>query len=130
MALVPVYELAGEQDDPFTEEVLAVLFSDRPERASVRPEDNRRHWQWWARDPVGKTSRGWIGFAEPITTETVELLQRRYQTALSQAFVPDFATQVEVTVQQVRVNALQISWVITRDLNQVITQSVVLTQGG
>lgn len=128
--MAEVWELAGEQDDAFTEEVLAVLFSDRPERYEVRREDNRRHFQWMVESPVGQTSRGWIGFAEPITTEQIELLRRRYKVALEQAFVPDFATQVDVTVQQVRVNQLQLAWVITRDRNQIATGAVILSQEG
>lgn len=127
--MAEVWELAGGQDDPFTEEVLAVLFSDRPERYEVRPEDNRRHVQWMIESPVGQTSRGWIGFAEPITTEQIELLQRRYKTALEQAFVPDFATQVEVTVQQIRVNELRLAWIITRTSAQVVSGAVILSQG-
>jgi phage gp46-like protein len=130
MALQPVYELAGEQDDPFTEEVLAVLFSDQPERVEVRPEDNQRHWQWWARSPSGQTSRGWIGFAEPLTDEVPALLEQRYESALTTAFVPAYAVSVTVTVRQVRINTLAISWVITREFNQVITGGVILSQGG
>ncbi len=96
----PIYKLAGQQGDAFVEEVLATLFSDRPERTSVRPKDSRRHWQWWARDPRGQTSRIWISWGEPITDDTPGDLKARGEAALA-VFIPDYARRVEVIAKQV-----------------------------
>jgi hypothetical protein len=126
----PVYELAGQQADPLAEEVLAVLFTDAPERESVRPGDSRRHQQWLARRPEGQTSRGWLSFAEPIATAEIKLLQERYTSALRVAFVPVHASSVTVVVQQTAVNELTIRWTLLRGDRPVSEGATVLIQGG
>lgn len=126
----PVYELAGQQTDALSEEVLAVIFTDAPERASVRPGDTRRHQQWLARQPEGASSRGWLSFAQPLVATTRGLLEERYESALRTAFVPVHASSVDVTVTQTAVNELTIRWVITRADGGVAEGAVVLPQGG
>ena len=37
--MATVAELAGQQDDPLVEEVLAILFSDQPVQRSIRPNE-------------------------------------------------------------------------------------------
>ena len=130
LAPKPVYELAGQQTDPLAEEVLAVLFTDAPERASVRPEDPRRHQQWLARRADGQASRGWLSFAEPITAAEIKILQERYASALRLAFVPDHASSVTVVVQQTAVNELTIRWTLLRGETPVSEGATVLIQGG
>lgn len=105
-----VYELAGQLEDPLAEEIVATLFSDQPVRSVIRPTDNRRHWQWLVRDPVGQTSRVWVGYAQPITDDSVAELEDRAQSSLA-VFVPDFATSIEVTATQAAVD--EISMVIS-----------------
>lgn len=126
----PVYELAGQQTDPLAEEVLAVCFSDAPERTSVRPRDPRRHQQWMARQHEGASSRGWLSFAQPLTASTRSLLEERYESALRAAFVPTHASSVKVTVTQTAVNELTMKWAITRPDGGVTEGAVVLPQGG
>jgi len=126
----PVHDLAGQQSDPLTEEVLAVLFTDAPVRHSVRPWDTRRHQQWWARRHEGASSRGWLTFAEPLTAEARTLLQERYLSALRTAFVPAHADGVSVSVVQTAVNELRLTWEIIRSGQSISTGAVVLTQGG
>ena len=126
----PVYELAGQQDDPLAEEVLAVCFADAPERASVRPGDTRNHQQWMARKHEGMTSRAWLSFAQPLVANTRALLEERYESALRTAFVPVHATSVDVTVTQTAVNELTIRWEIVRPDGGVSEGAVVLPQGG
>jgi hypothetical protein len=125
----PVYELAGQQTDAFDEEVLAVLFTDAPERASVRPEDNRRHQQWLARKHEGSTSRGWLSSGQPLTVSTRTLLEERYESALRAAFVPAHASKVKVTVTQTAVNELTMRWEIMRATGDLSEGAVVLPQG-
>jgi hypothetical protein len=126
----PVYELAGQQTDALTEEVLAVCFTDAPERSSIRPGDTRRHQQWLARRPEGASSRGWLSFAQPLVAETRTLLKERYESALRAAFVPTHASSVDVTVTQTAVNELTMRWVIKRSDGGVAEGAVVLPQGG
>jgi hypothetical protein len=126
----PVYELAGQQTDALTEEVLAVCFTDAPERASVRPQDPRRHQQWLARKPEGSTSRAWLSFAQPLTASTRTLLEERYESALRTAFVPVHASSVDVQVTQTAVNELTMRWAITRSNGDVSEGAVVLSQAG
>lgn len=110
-----VYELAGqlEATDPLAEEILAVLFSDQPVRVELRPTDNRRHWQWFARDPVGSTSRVWVDFGQPIVDDTVELLANRAESAL-QVLVPQFATEITATASQTAINEIRLVVDVTR----------------
>jgi|SRR5690606_25452666 len=126
----PVYELAGQQTDALTEEVLAVCFTDAPERPSVRPGDARRHQQWLARPHEGASSRGWLSFAQPLVANTRTLLEQRYESALRAAFVPAHASSVKVTVTQTAVNEFTMRWVITRPNGGVAEGAVVLPQGG
>ena len=126
----PVYALAGQQDDPLAEEVLAVLFTDAPERESVRPGDSRRHQQWLARQSSGQASRGWLGTAEPITASMISLLQERYASALRTAFVPRDASSVTVSVKQTAVNELTIRWTLVRGDATAAEGATVLIQGG
>ena len=126
----PVYELAGQQTDALTEEVLAVCFTDAPERASVRPQDPRRHQQWLARRPDGSSSRAWLSFAQPLTADTRTLLEERYESALRTAFVPVHASSVDVQVTQTAVNELTMRWAITRSNGDVSEGAVVLSQAG
>jgi IS4 transposase len=125
----PVYELAGQQTDALAEEVLAVLFTDQPERASVRPGDTRQHQQWLARNPDGASSRGWLSFARPLTADTRALLKERSESALRTAFVPAHASSVTVTVIQTAVNELTLGWTIVRSSGNVSEGAVVLSQG-
>lgn len=125
----PVHELAGQQTAPLDEEVLAVLFTDAPERTTVRPGDTRRHQQWLARQHEGSSSRGWLSFAQPLIDSTRSLLEERYESALRAAFVPVYASSVDVTITQTAVNELTLRWVLTRSDN-VTEGSVVLSQGG
>lgn len=125
----PVYDLAGQQADALTEEVLAVCFSDTPERESVRPGDSRRHQQWLARRAEGSSSRAWLSFAQPLTGDVPALLEERYKSALRTAFVPAHASSVEVTVTQTAVNELTMRWAITTATG-VVDGVVVLPQGG
>ena len=126
----PVYELAGQQDDPLVEEVLAVCFTDQPERASVRPGDSRAHQQWLVRSPAGASTRAWIGLADPITTASKQLLAERYQSALRVAFVPRYASSVVVTVTQTAVDELTMSWRLVRNDVVISSGEVVLPSGG
>jgi hypothetical protein len=126
----PVYELAGQQTDALTEEVLAVCFTDAPERSAVRPGDTRRHQQWLCRRPKGASSRGWLGFAQPLVASTRLLLEERYESALRAAFVPLHAASVDVMVTQTSVNELTMRWVILRSDGNVAEGAVVLPQGG
>jgi hypothetical protein len=123
-----VYDLAGQLDDPLAEEVLATLFSDQPVRPILRPNDNRRHWQWFARDPVGQTSRVWVGYAGPITDTTVSELQDRANSALA-VFVPDFAVSISATATQTAVDEIALVVSIQRQ-PQVDLTIQVLVQGG
>jgi hypothetical protein len=126
----PVHELAGQQLDPLTEEVLAVCFTDAPERTSVRPRDSRRHQQWLCRRHEGASSRAWLGFAQPLVAGSLELLEERYESALRAAFVPVHASTVDVTVTQTAANELTMGWVILRADGGVSEGAVVLPQGG
>lgn len=126
----PVYEIAGQQDDALTEEVLAVCFTNAPERTSVRPQDPRRHQQWLARKAEGASSRAWLSFAQPLTADTLALLEERYESALRTAFVPVHASSVDVTVTQTAVNELTMRWVIIRSSGDVAEGAVVLSQAG
>jgi hypothetical protein len=126
----PVYELAGQQTDALTEEVLAVCFTDAPERETIRPGDTRRHQQWLARKHEGMSSRGWLSFAQPLVADTRKLLEERYESALRAAFVPAHASSVDVTVTQTAVNELTMRWVIKRSDGGVAEGAVVLPQGG
>ena len=127
----PVSDLAGQQADALTEEVLAVCFTDAPERPSVRPKDPRRHQQWLSRRHEGASSRAWQGFAQPVVADTRTLLEERYESALRVAFVPAHASSVDVTVTQTAVNELTMRWVIMRTGNGGVAEgAVVLPQGG
>ena len=126
----PVYELAGQQADALTEEVLAVCFTDAPERTSVRPRDTRRHQQWLARKHEGASSRAWLSFAEPLLASTRALLEERYESALRVALVPAHASSVDVTVTQTANNELTMRWVIMRSDGTEAEGAVVLPQGG
>jgi len=126
----PVHELAGQQTDPLDEEVLAVIFTDAPERTAVRPGDTRRHQQWLARPHERASSRGWLSFAQPLIASTRSLLEERYESALRAAFVPVYASSVDVTITQTAVNELTLQWVINRADGGVSDGAVVLPQGG
>lgn len=126
----PVYELAGQQSDPLVEEVLAVCFTNAPERASVRPGDSRRHQQWLARRHEGQSSRAWLSFAKPLTGDVPALLKERYESALRTAFVPSHASSVSVTVTQTAVNELTMRWLIVRGDVTVSEGAIVLPMGG
>lgn len=126
----PVFDLAGQQGDPLTEEVLAVCFTDAPERESVRPRDSRRHQQWLARRAEGSSSRAWLSFAQPLVGDVPALLKERYESALRLALVPVHASRVVVTVTQTAVNELTMRWQITRVDGGVTEGAVVLPQGG
>lgn len=123
-----VYELAGQLDDPLAEEIVATLFSDQPVRPVVRPTDNRRHWQWFARDPEGQTSRVWVGYAQPITDDSVAELEDRAESSLA-VFVPDFATSIEVTATQTAVDEITMVVSVVRP-EQVDLTIQLLVQGG
>ena len=130
IAPLPIYDLAGQQTDPLAEEALAVIGTDEPERASVRPGDNRRHQQWLARSASGQGSRGWLTFAGPLTATYIALLKDRYETAMRVRFVPRHAVSVSVDVKQTAVNELAIRWTIVRTDRSLSEGSVTLTQGG
>ena len=125
--MATVAELAGQQDDPLVEEVLAILFSDQPVQRSIRPNDSRRHWQWWARDPIGQTSRIWLSFAQPLTDETAPQIENRVESALA-VLIPDYATAIEATAQRVAFDEIRLDILITRrELGEI---SIGLTLGG
>jgi phage gp46-like protein len=123
-----VYELAGQLEDPLAEEIVATLFSDQPVRPVVRPTDNRRHWQWLVRDPEGQTSRVWVGYAQPITDDSVAELEDRAESSLA-VFVPDFATSIEVTATQTAVDEISMVVSVVRPAQVDLTIQL-LVQGG
>ena len=125
----PVHELAGQQDDALTEEVLAICFTDAPERAAVRPGDTRRHQQWLSRRHEGSSARAWLGFAQPLVADTLALLKERYESALRAAFVPVHASSVDVTVTQTATNELTMRWLIKRTNGGTAEGAVLLPQG-
>lgn len=123
-----VYELAGQFEDPLAEELVATLFTDQPVRLVIRPTDNRRSWQFFARSPVGQTSRVWVGYAEPITDDSVGELRDRAESSLA-GFVPDFATSIEVEATQTAVDEITMVVSVTR-IGQVDLTIQLLVQGG
>ena len=126
--MAAVYTIAGQLDDPLSEEIVAVLFSDRPVRSVERPADSRRHWQWFARDPVGQTSRVWIGYAQPITDTAVEEVQDRAETALA-VFVPEGARSIEVVATQTAITEIALVISVVR-IQQVDLTIQLFVQGG
>jgi hypothetical protein len=130
MQAQPVHELAGQQDDPLVEEALAVLFTDQPERESVRPGDTRLHQQWMVRRAEGATSRAWLSFALPITSAEIARIKDRSETALRVAFVPRYVSDVAVTVQQTAINELTLTWRLVKSGAVVSEAAVLLTSGG
>jgi len=107
MMAEPIYKLAGQQKDPLVEEIIAIIGSDQPTRSTIRPKDSRRHWQWWARDPRGNTSRVWVSYGQPITDETPAELKSRTEAALA-VLVPAYARKIEVEVNQISFDEMQL----------------------
>jgi len=127
----PVYEVAGQLDrqDPLAEEIVATLFSDQPTRSVERPRDSRRHWQWFARDASGQTSRIWVGYAGPISDLTIEQLQQRAESSLA-VFVPDYATAIAVRATQGAVDEIDLVIEVDRRDAVGLTISLLVRQGG
>lgn len=117
MVAVPVYELAGQLDDPLAEEILATGFTDQPVRPEVRPDDNRRHDSWGPEDPSGQTSRAWITTGAILTDDATALTAERMQTAL-QVFVPQYAKKIIVTAKQTDINTIEMIIDVTRTTGQ------------
>lgn len=115
----PIYELAGQQTDPLVEEALAILFSDRPVRSSIRP-DTRSHWQWRVRDPRPNTSRLWLSFAQPLTDAVPSEVKGRIEDALS-VLIPAYAKKVTATVRRVAFDEINFEIVIVRPDNREVT---------
>jgi phage gp46-like protein len=124
----PIYELAGQQQDPLSEEVLASLFADQPVRPSIRPNDNRRHWQWAARPTATTTSRVWLSFDRPITDDTVTELKARAESALAW-LIPRYARAVTVTVQQIAFDSVSLGVLVQREREEDLEVGLILTQG-
>jgi hypothetical protein len=82
-----------------------------------------------ARKPEGASSRGWLSFAQPLTADSLALLEERSESALRSAFVPAHASSVDVTVLQTAVNELRLTWTIVRANGNVSEGAVVLSQG-
>jgi phage gp46-like protein len=129
MTQMNVSELAGLQDDPLIEEVIAILFSDQPVRSVIRPDDSRRHWQWWADTPQGSTSRLWLSYAEIITDDTVPEMEDRVRTALA-VLVPTYVTTIEVTAVQTHLDEIALDIVLGRPRQTDLTVGFLLTQQG
>ena len=125
MAFQSIHELAGLQQDPLAEEVLAVLYSDQPVRSIVRPSDSRRHWQWWVRDPEGSTSRLWLSFAQPMVSGTAEQVEDRVSKALT-VLVPTFVTAVEVNALQTSFTQIQLEIILQRPKSSSLTIGLIL----
>lgn len=126
-----VYELAGVQDDPLAERVLALLFTDKPERPAVRPGDTRQHWQWFARtDTSNQGSRLWLDIDAPITDRTIALMKSRAENALAPLLADRTATRIDVVVQQTAHDAVGMVVTIRRPNDQDLTLGVALEQGG
>lgn len=126
----PVHELAGVQEDPLAECVLARLYTDRPVRSSMRPGDTRRHWQFFARtDTENFGSKLWV-LGEPFTDDTVRLMKSRAENALAALVGDGSATSIEVTVRQTAVDAAVLDVLITRPNAEDLSLGVALQQGG
>lgn len=126
-----VYELAGVQDDPLAERVLALLFTDKPERPSVRPGDTRQHWQWFARtDTQNQGSRLWLNVDAPITDSSIVLMKSRAENALAPLLADRTATKIDVTVQQVAIDSVDLIVVIRRPNAEDLSLGVAISQGG
>jgi phage gp46-like protein len=125
MALV--YDLAGKQEDPLVEEVLAKLYTDTPVRPDLR-KDNRRHWQWFGRTPRGNSSRVWLSYAQPITDDTPTEISGRAEAALAD-LIPTYATQIEVSAQRTGINEVELNVAITRPSGQEISLGLTVTGG-
>jgi phage gp46-like protein len=122
----PVYELAGSQDDPVVEDVLASLFTDAPVREVERPGDTRQHWTWAARAVDG--SRVWLSFAQPLTDDTAGLIQQRAQASLAW-MVPRVAKEVEVSARQVSCDTVVLGVKVRRPDTTTIDLSFTLPGG-
>lgn len=125
-----VYTFAGQLDDPLAEEIVATLYSDQPVRSVERPTDSRRHWQWFAREPLGQTSRIWVGYAEPLTADSVENVQTRANAALARAgFAPKYADSVTATATQTAVDEIELEIVVARSGQTDMVIQLVIVQG-
>lgn len=126
---VPIHDLAGVQDDPRVEEVLAVLYTDQPVREDLRPGDSRRHWQFWARKSEGSSSRLWLVMDQPIVETIPKTIEQRAVAALTQAFIPDQASAAEASARQISFTEVELVVVITW-LDGVETSLNLLVVGG
>jgi hypothetical protein len=127
VSLAPVSELAGLQEDPLFEFVLALLYSDAPVRNVIR-SDTRRHWQWMARDPNESASFVWLTFAQPITDDSTAELEQRTLAGL-EPLVPDKAKSVEAKAKVVRFDAIALTVTIGRLDGTTFEQTLILEQG-
>ena len=123
--LVP--DLAGLQDDPLAEYVLAVEYTAAPVRNIVR-SDTRRHWQWMARNPLESAAFVWLSYAQPITDQTPIELAARAKAPLDQ-LVPDRASSVETSARIVRFNQVDLTIRIVRLDGTTFEQTLTLDQG-
>lgn len=128
---IPIYELAGQQDDPLAEQILGLLYSDQPVREVVR-KDARRHWQWMARgqpNTTASSSRLWISFAGPFTSDTVAEVQVRAQSAVD-TLVPYPASSATATAKQISATQIDLSVVAVRaDNGSVIDLTISQNEG-
>lgn len=125
-SLIP--DLAGLQEDPLAEYVLAVVFTAAPIR-SVIQRDTSRHWQWMVRDPNESASFLWLSYAQPITDDTPAEIAARVLTPLQDGLVPDRARSVETSASILRFDAISLTITITRTDGTIFDQTLILEQG-
>lgn len=125
----PIYTLAGQQDDPLREKVLALLYTDRPVTPAQRPGDTRAHWTWLARsDTENQGSRLWLSESEPITDGEVERMRVRAQAAL-EPLVPDRARSITVAAVQVAHDQVRLTVDVTTIRGESFSMTLGITRG-
>lgn len=130
----PVYELAAVQDDALGEAVIAMIFTDQPVRSALRrgeqQGDTRRHWQWEARrDRQNRGSRVWLSLGETITDDTPDEVKGRVESSLASLLSSGQVTSIEVTVTQIRHDALGLQVRLGRPRLAALELGFVLAQG-
>lgn len=125
-----VHQIAGQQTDPLLEEALAVLFTDQPVREELRPGDSRRHWTWFGRrDEAQSSSRVWLNLGEPLSDETVDLLEGRANSALAALVDRGLAASATAVVRRTRRDVVEFVIEVRRSGGAASTLTVVLDQG-
>lgn len=125
-SLVP--DLAGLQDDPLAELVLAVIFTAAPVRSIIRA-DTSRHWQWMARDPAQSAAFVWLSYGQPITDDTPVEVAARALSPLQDILVPRHASAVETEAKIVRFDTVALTVRVTRRDGTTFEQTLLLEQG-